>query len=318
MKLKRILAVGWIISATLFFSSCVSTRPPAGVNIMVLGRPPVNISKLYVSDKDLDEAEGRKSIILCDTSSYEDDKKNKKLLFREISDELKRSFGAGTDDAFSFRSGDFEQCRNEDHPKLELNISECNIEGDVTYPKAGYHRRTISANFSFTLHYAYEDTYAIGGETDTYKKVVHSCKASAPLKMPGEMRSSLVKKIVKDFVREIVPTKRREFREFDVSQSDVKAGVNAAENGSWDQAIRIWEELVSKDENNAAAHYNLGIAYEVQKKYAKAEKAYGKACSLDATKTLYSKTKGKFDRNKGAKEMIDVMDEDEIHGIQKY
>jgi tetratricopeptide (TPR) repeat protein len=42
----------------------------------------------------------------------------------------------------------------------------------------------------------------------------------------------------------------------------VKQGVAMAKDGKWEEAIQIWEQVIRDEPDNAAAYYNLGVAYE--------------------------------------------------------
>ena len=308
MKLKEILAVGWIISAAFFFSSCISTSPPAGVNIMVLGKPEVDITGIYLTDEDHDPSEIQKFIIFCAESNDE----KCKNLSTEIKSNLENSFGKATDDTFRIKS--CEEDINDHHPKLLLKILECDTKD--SYPQAGYHQRLVSAKFTFSLKYPNRAPKSIG-DVKTYEDVKHFCGLSIPLKTNSEMTSKLAEKIAKRFIKQVVPIEKREFREFDVSQSDVKNGVMYAEDRNWDLAIQSWEELVSKDKKNAAAYYNLGIAYEVQEKYKDAYNAYEEACKLDQGNNLYSGTMGKFTSNKKVYDALNESKADIERGSKK-
>ena len=310
MKLKEGLAVVWFILAAFLFSSCISASPPAGVNLMVLGEPKVDITKLYMTNPDSEINKIDKQVILCGSS----DKRCEDLSMETMSN-LKNFFMAATD---TFRIKDCEENTDDNHPKLLLKILECGTED--SYPQSGYQKRVVWAKFIFDLKFANNDIKSIGDEAGTYEEISHLCDLSVSLSGIPKMRSKLAKKIAKKFVKQVVPVKKREFREFDTSQSDVKDGVINAENNNWDRAIQNWEGLVSKDEKNAAAYYNLGIAYEVQKKYKKAEKAYGKALDLDPGNQLYNRSKGNFNRNKevhdSLKKSKDDIEEDDDSDVK--
>jgi tetratricopeptide (TPR) repeat protein len=42
----------------------------------------------------------------------------------------------------------------------------------------------------------------------------------------------------------------------------VRRGVSLAKEGAWEDAIHLWQEVISSDPTNPAALYNLGVAYE--------------------------------------------------------
>jgi len=57
-------------------------------------------------------------------------------------------------------------------------------------------------------------------------------------------------------------------------------GIQAAQKGLWDEAIFRWEKVVRSNPNSAAAHNNLGVAYEKKGDFEKAELEYKKALQL--------------------------------------
>jgi tetratricopeptide (TPR) repeat protein len=50
--------------------------------------------------------------------------------------------------------------------------------------------------------------------------------------------------------------------------------VKLAQKGEWDAAVEFWKSLADSDPDNHAALYNLGVAAEVAKDYAGAERYY--------------------------------------------
>lgn len=59
-----------------------------------------------------------------------------------------------------------------------------------------------------------------------------------------------------------------------------KEGVKLAQKGEWDAAVDSWKSLVDSDPDNHAALYNLGVAAEVAKDYARAERYYMAALDI--------------------------------------
>ena len=63
--------------------------------------------------------------------------------------------------------------------------------------------------------------------------------------------------------------------------------IKAAQVGLWNEAIFRWEQVVSIDPDNAAAHNNLGVGYEALGKITAAVLAYQRATELDPESNYY-------------------------------
>src|SRR5262245_57175101 len=61
------------------------------------------------------------------------------------------------------------------------------------------------------------------------------------------------------------------------AKKQVEFGIAVAQRGLWREAIYRWERAVKLDPSYAAAHNNLGIAYEHEGELDKARAAYEKA-----------------------------------------
>ena len=74
------------------------------------------------------------------------------------------------------------------------------------------------------------------------------------------------------------------------ARSDAKAqvefGISVAQRGLWKEAIYRWERATQIDPTYAAAHNNLGIAYEHEGDLEKARAAYEKAIELEPDNTF--------------------------------
>lgn len=64
-------------------------------------------------------------------------------------------------------------------------------------------------------------------------------------------------------------------------RNQLQFGVEAAQNGLWDEAIFRWEKAIAADPESAAAYNNLAVAYEKKGRFEDAEKAYQRALALD-------------------------------------
>jgi Flp pilus assembly protein TadD len=60
----------------------------------------------------------------------------------------------------------------------------------------------------------------------------------------------------------------------------LEAGVAAAEEGRWDEAVRHWSAVIEQDPASAAAHNNLAVALERTGDWDGAEREYAAARRL--------------------------------------
>lgn len=63
-------------------------------------------------------------------------------------------------------------------------------------------------------------------------------------------------------------------------QSQLKFGIQAAQNRLWDEAVFRWKKVLKDNPNSAAAHNNLAVAYERLGRFSEAEKEYKRALEL--------------------------------------
>jgi tetratricopeptide (TPR) repeat protein len=79
-----------------------------------------------------------------------------------------------------------------------------------------------------------------------------------------------------------------------------------AKDGKWEEAIQIWEQVIRDEPDNAAAYYNLGVAYEGlgdMENLVKARGLYQSAASF-GEKSLYAE---------GMKRVDDVINHSRNH-----
>ncbi|MEP7281625.1 MAG: tetratricopeptide repeat protein, partial [Rubrivivax sp.] len=69
------------------------------------------------------------------------------------------------------------------------------------------------------------------------------------------------------------------------AKKQVDFGITVAQKGLWREAIYRWERATQIDPTYAAAHNNLGIAYEHEGDLDKARAAYEKAMMLEPDNT---------------------------------
>ncbi len=63
--------------------------------------------------------------------------------------------------------------------------------------------------------------------------------------------------------------------------------IKTARAGLWNESIFRWNQIISIDPDNAAAHNNLGVGYEAIGKIREAESAYQRATELDPDSKYY-------------------------------
>lgn len=71
-----------------------------------------------------------------------------------------------------------------------------------------------------------------------------------------------------------------------LSVGPLRAGVAAANDERWDEAVRFWRQALERDPRSAAAHNNLAVAYEKQGDWPAAAAEYEEAARLDPDNAL--------------------------------
>jgi len=73
----------------------------------------------------------------------------------------------------------------------------------------------------------------------------------------------LSKRIAENIVAELSRMRLARFVKLDKGRHKmVRWGVALARKGKWQEAIQTWEQVIRDDADNAAAYYNVGVAYE--------------------------------------------------------
>lgn len=70
-----------------------------------------------------------------------------------------------------------------------------------------------------------------------------------------------------------------------VINQQLQFGIQAAQNDLWDEAIFRWKKVIQSNPNSAAAHNNLGVAYEKKGLWGEALKEYEIALKLSPKST---------------------------------
>ncbi len=170
----------------------------------------------------------------------------------------------------------------------------------------GYQTRRGSAQVLFKLRSTGGNIVA---EQAEFSEIVNTKPVGAKLRSKEDISLSLAKKVCQDFVKKLVPTKKKVFREFAKGNQKVEAGTQAAMNGAWDLAIKTWSTVAEEDPQNAPAIYNLGIGYEHKQNLRRALKEYEKALSIDPTNPLYQRTYARVEKRRENVKKIDSVKE---------
>jgi len=66
----------------------------------------------------------------------------------------------------------------------------------------------------------------------------------------------------------------------DLATRPLSAGVEAAGEDRWDEAVQYWQKALAQDPDSAAAHNNLAVAYEKRGAWEDARREYEEALRL--------------------------------------
>jgi tetratricopeptide (TPR) repeat protein len=104
---------------------------------------------------------------------------------------------------------------------------------------------------------------------------------------PNATMDELAAKIATRLVAKLSRMRTAALIEFDESGNrTVQRGVARAQDGAWEDAMQIWQEVVTKEPDDATALYNLGVAHE----------SLGDSANLRTAKDLYEKAAGHGDK----------------------
>ncbi|MEW6684696.1 MAG: DUF6340 family protein [Candidatus Edwardsbacteria bacterium] len=118
-------------------------------------------------------------------------------------------------------------------------------------------------------------------ETEHYSKKASGASEIGKVLADEQILNSLLGKVIQKFVAQISPHYVMRSRRLMVADDEfTKRGNKLAQNGLWDEAKQAWQQAVSLNPQNAAAHNNLGIAYEKMGKIDQAEQEYQTALNL--------------------------------------
>ena len=163
-------------------------------------------------------------------------------------------------------------------------------------------RGTVAINFR-VVGIETGQLLAVHSDSKSYNsgKVVEGSHKS--LKPEGEILNDLGQTICQHFVRLIAPYQALEFRKLESGKGSIKTGRKYALSGLWEEALETWKISVMEMPGEPAAHYNLGVAYEVQGMLDEAEEAYKTAVRLKQ-KGLYMEALSRIRRAKKEQEEL--------------
>lgn len=185
-------------------------------------------------------------------------------------------------------------------PSIAVAVQDFGVDKDVT--ASGYTTRRGHAAVNFSL--LSTEKHIVGSTTET-AEIVNRQPVGAQLTPHEEIMQDLASNVCREFVQKLVPTKKREFREFASGGTAVQKGIDAAFANDWELAMEFWNGAVEKDPEDDAAWYNLGIGYEATHDLRKALRSYAKARRLEPGDELYSRTYAKLKAKLDATRQMD-------------
>ncbi len=194
-------------------------------------------------------------------------------------------------------------------PRIRTEIQQFKVEDDII--RDGYVTRRGVAAVNFALMSSSGNR--VGSTTETTEIISRQPVGTQP-RAREDIMQTMAQNVCRDFVAKLVPTERREFREFTRGNTDVNNGISAAMNRDWDLAVELWEGVVARDDRNAPAYYNLGIAYEHKKMLRRALQNYAEARRLDPGKALYQRNYARLQHKLDASRLVEDIREEVREG----
>lgn len=188
-------------------------------------------------------------------------------------------------------TGRYETIEVTDKKTGEKKKKKQEIVEDVWVDKEYYIRTgTVAINFRVVsvetgkLLAAYSDSKSYNSEDEPRSFFESLTDDQKSLKAQGEILTDLSDTICKKFVRMIAPYYVTESRQIEPGQGNIQVGNNYATSGLWPEAIEAWTQALKEQPQEPASFYNLGVAYEIEGDYEKAEAAFKKALALKQKK----------------------------------
>lgn len=162
-------------------------------------------------------------------------------------------------------------------------------------------RGSVSVNFK-VVNVATGQIMAVRSEVQSYRKKAQGPGEIAGIPSTQEIIDSLAQTAVQSFVKRIAPHYVTDRKEFEKGDDRTQVAIQYGQNGLWDRAQKNFEDVVQSS-GTAEAYYNLGIAYEAQGMYDKAEEAYTAATDRKP-KDLYMKALSNIKRLKADRDKL--------------
>jgi Tfp pilus assembly protein PilF len=180
---------------------------------------------------------------------------------------------------------------------------ECSKVVNKKQVKSTCHEYTYSKKVDLTANYnlQYEkDNSVLSGDSLqwNFSKEWSSQESAADARSQAPSDNEIITAGIKDLSTKIVfavtPHKEKVERELQEGDDEnLKLGIKYLEHGRADQAIAIWDQVVTKSnvpKNKAAAYYNIGVIKESQGKYKDAFHLYSEANTILPVEELYIKS----------------------------
>ncbi|MBN1780514.1 tetratricopeptide repeat protein [bacterium] len=175
-------------------------------------------------------------------------------------------------------------------------------------------RGTVAINFR-VVNVETGVLLAVHSDSKSYDsgKVVEGSGKS--LKPKGQILAELAREITKRFANMISIHELTQQLYVEPGKGNIDLGRKYAENGLWPEAVEAWEQAVTDTPKEPAVYYNLGVAYEIDGEFDKAEELYKKAMSLKQTKrymqALARLRKARMDQAELEQQIMDRQTDDE-------
>ncbi|MBN2104991.1 tetratricopeptide repeat protein [bacterium] len=144
-------------------------------------------------------------------------------------------------------------------------------------------RGTVSINFR-VVNVETGQLLAVHSDSKSYDsgKVIEGSGKS--LKPQGQILAELSRDITRKFVNMVSIHEVTQQLFVEPGKDNIDVGRKYAENGLWPEAVEAWKQAVQILPNESAGYYNLGVAFEIDGDYDKAEAMYKKAMALKQKK----------------------------------
>ncbi len=210
-------------------------------------------------------------------------------------------------------TGKYRTVEKKDEKTGKIKKEKEEIYEEVWVPKERWVRKgTVAINFRVVdvetgrLLAAHSDSKSYDSEKEKRSFLEILTDQQKALKPEGEIVADLSKDICGKFARMIAPYYTHEKRTIEPGSGCIQMGVKYAKAGLWPEATEVWEQAVEEYPKNSVAHYDLGLAYEIQGMLDMAEQEYKTAVELKQKK-LYMEALARI--RKAKKEQKKLMEQ---------